>query len=351
MAKEEILSAMLLTVSDSLDKRPGSFIYDALAPVAERLADTDEQIASAQTKLVIDNLTSDELTERVRERTGMERKAATRATGVVTLTGTGTIVAGDLFETAGGVQFKASENAAITITGNVQVEAVIAGSAGVVPAGAITLFPVTLAGFSAVTNASPTEDGFDQESDADLIVRYYERIRTPATSGNKAHYLNWAKEIAGVGDARVIPLWNGPNTVKIVLIDSDKTPASAGVVDEVQNYIDPGISGLGDGQAPIGAFATVVSAAGLAINVTATIHLTPGYSVTQAKTAITSSLTALLKNIAFVENIVSVARIGAAILTSEGVADYSGLTVNGGTANIAISSNQVAVLGTVTVNV
>ncbi|MGK5506723.1 baseplate J/gp47 family protein [Brevibacillus formosus] len=108
----------------------------------------------------------------------------------------------------------------------VKVEAVVAGSSGNVPANSITLFPVTLAGFTAVTNPSPTSDGFDAESDEDLLKRYYQRIRTPATSGNKAHYKNWAMEVQGVGDVRIVPLWDGVNTVKVIIIDSDKKPAS-----------------------------------------------------------------------------------------------------------------------------
>jgi len=351
MTSQEALQALLASVPDSLDKRPGSFIYDALAPVAEKIAEVDLSVEAAKAKLSIDNLTGPELTQRVMERTGISRKAATRAVGAVSLTGTGTINVGNLFETAGGVQFRATETKTITTSGTVQIEAVIPGSGGVVPAGTITLFPVTLAGFTAVTNATPTQDGFDEESDADLLQRYYERLQTPSTSGNKAHYLNWAKEVPGVGDARVVPLWNGPNTVKVVIIDSDKQPASTQIVEAAQDYIDPGATGLGEGQAPIGAVTTVISAAAVAVNITVTIQLSPGFTQEQAVANIEARLTEFLKGIAFVESIVSYARIGASILASDGVADYSGLTVNGGTANIAVSSEQVAVLGTVTVNV
>ena len=351
MDKDEILSAMLEEVSNEHDKSPGSFIYDALAPAATQFAKTDDSIDAVIDKLSIENLTGDELGQRVKERTGITRKAATNATGSVTVTGTGTINTGDLFETGGGTQFESTETKSIVSSGTVAIKAVIAGSGGNVASGTITLFPVTLTGFTAVTNPDPTQDGFEAESDADLLERYYDRIQTPATSGNKSHYKNWAKEVIGVGDARIIPLWNGNNTVKIIIIDSNKTPASPTIVTSAQDYIDPGVTGLGDGASQIGAFATVVSATGVNINVVVTIALSSGYTQQQATDNITVNLTQLLKDIAFVESIVSYAKVGAAILSSDGVEDYSGLTVNGSTVNVSIGNEEVAVLGTVTVNV
>ncbi|MBU7320267.1 baseplate J/gp47 family protein [Paenibacillus oleatilyticus] len=347
--KDEILSALLALVPSSYDRSVGSFIYDSLSPVAEQLAKMDIFIDSVKGKLNIDNLTGVELAQRVRERTGIERKAATHSKGSVVLTGTGTITKGDLFETMGGIRFRSTETKSVTNSGTISVEAVVPGSSGNVPANTITLFPVTISGFTAVNNQNPTQDGFDTESDADLLKRYYERIRTPATSGNVAHYKQWAKEVSGVGDARVVPLWNGANTVKVVIIGSDKKPASNAVVTAAQNYIDPGVTGLGNGVAPIGAYATIVSATGVNINVAATVSIKSGYTLAQVTSNIVDSITTYLKGIAFVESVVSYARIGAAILNSEGAQDYSGLTVNGGTTGITIGNEEVAVTGTVTI--
>jgi uncharacterized phage protein gp47/JayE len=316
--------------------------------VAGQLAELDSELEAAKAKLSVDNLTGDELTQRVRERTGIERKPATRAVGVVRLSGTGTIQEGDLFETAGGVQFRATETKVIEGSGEVNVEAVVPGSGGNVPAGTITLFPVTLAGFTAVTNEAPTQDGFDEESDADLLQRYYERLRQPATSGNRAQYLSWAKEVPGVGDARVVPLWNGPNTVKVIVIDSDRQPASPTIVDAVQEHIDPESSGLGEGVAPIGAVVTVVSANGLTVDVSVDVVPAPGYMKEQVEVNIEASLIEFFRSIAFRESIVSIARVGAAILAAEGVADYSNLKINNDTQNITIADDEVAVLGDLT---
>ncbi|QMV43749.1 baseplate J/gp47 family protein [Cohnella cholangitidis] len=347
----EIRNQLLARVPDEYDKMVGSFIYDSLAPVAIQFESLDNDLSNLRRMLDIENLTGDDLAKRIYDRTGIIRKPATFAVGSVVVTGNGAISIGDLFETASGFQFSATESKSITGSGSVEIRAVIDGPSGNVPANQITMIPVTIAGITGVNNPAPTLDGFDSETDADLLVRYFERIRTPATSGNKSHYKNWAKEVTGVGDARVIPLWSGPNTVKVVIIDSDRKVASTQLVDDVQTYIDPGITGLGEGVAPIGAYATVSSAAGLSIDVGVSISLSVGFTLEQATDNVEVSLTEYLKDIAFSESIVSYAKVGAAILDSDGVEDYSGLTVNGGTSNVAVGFEQVAVLGSVDVDV
>lgn len=347
MTAREILNMMLRHVSDDYDKSDGNFIFNALMPVAEQLAKVDSDINKVITKMYISNLTGDELAQRVRERTGIERRQATRAIGEIRITGTGLINLGDLFETSDGVQFRATESKSITNSGSVLIEAVVAGSSGNVPAHTITMFPITLSGFTAVTNNQPTYDGFDAESDESLLERYYERIRTTATSGNVSHYKMWAKDVAGVGDARVQPLWAGDNTVRIIIIDADKQPASQQLVEAVQDYIDPVPSGAGYGQAPIGAFCTVESATAKSINVEATVTLADGYSRQQVMDNFESNLKEYLVSIAFLDNIVSYARIGSVLLATNGVVDYIDLLVNSGTNNISVLDNEVAIVGVI----
>lgn len=343
--KENILQSLLHTVSANYNKQAGSFMFDAFAPVAEQLAKITQAIEYTKQQLYIDNVRGIELEQRIKERTGIERKPATYAIGEVIVTGTGTIQQGDLFETEGGIQFCATETKTITNKGTVAIKAIQAGCSGNVAAHTIRLYPVTLTGFTTVDNFTAPQDGFDAETDEALLKRYYERIRTPATSGNRAHYVNWAKDVSGVGDVRVIPLWAGNNTVKVIVIDSDKKPASAALVSAIQQYIDPNKEGMGYGQAPIGAKTTVVSAAGVKIDVSVTVVLKSGYTLQQVKSTIESDVTAYLTSIAFIEAAVSFAKIGATILSSKGVADYSQLLLNKGTTNVSIGFDQVAVLG------
>ena len=343
--KTEILNDMLNEVPNTYDKRPGGFIYDSIAPVAEKLEEKHNELEETKAKLSIDNLKGPELEVRVRERTGINRRKATFAVGKVIVTGNGMVYVGDLVETEDGIQFEATETKAIVNSGEVNIKALLAGTIGVVAAGSITLFPVTLSGINSVTNPEPTYDGFEAESDHDLLQRYYERKQTPATSANKHHYKSWAKEVEGVGDVKIFPLWDGDNTVKIVIIDSDRKPASTELVDKVQSYIDPGISGLGDGTAPIGAFCTVVSATGKPLNISFSVTKEEWYTTQEIIDIVSGNLVNYFKEIAFVEEFVSYARIGSIILNSEGVIDYTSLTVDGSTSNVSINNDEVAILG------
>ncbi len=344
---EEILSFMLNLIPSKYDKREGSFIYDSVAPAAKAFEYTNGEIDKVAEKLDVENLFGDELETFVYQRTGVRKLPATKATGVLTVIGNGAVTEGDLFETESGIQFEASETVAIISTANVEIQAVIAGPSGNVPAEQITKMPITITGITSTTNEGPTSDGFEEESDEALKIRYYERRRTPATSGNKAHYVNWAKEVPGIGSAKVFPLWAGDNTVKVVVINADKHPASSTLVDEVQEYIDPNSSGQGEGQAPMGAYCTVESAIALDINVNVTITRDPAYTIEETETNISNAIDSYLKSIALESTYVSYSNIGALIQFSNGVADYSSLTINGGSVNISVSESEVAILGTV----
>lgn len=350
MSAQQMLERMLARIPNNYPKHEGSFFHDVLASVANDLSIVDDEIEVGKSKISIDKLTGNELTERVRERSGLERKQATYATGQVTVTGTGTINIGDAFETQSGIRFIATETKVITNSGIVNVRAVTAGSSGNVVSNSIILFPVTLSGFIAVSNNSPTKDGFDAESDADLLERYYDKVRSPATSNNVSHFKSWANEVSGVGDARIFPTWNGVNTVKVVIINADKQPASQAIVNNVKAYIDPS-NGLGEGQASAGSVVTVESAKGVKINVTVDITLANGYDETVVQATIVNNLINLLSEIAFKESIVSYARVGSAILSTNGVNDYDNLKINNSASGVTIDIDEVAIVGTVTVNV
>lgn len=350
--KDIIHNEMLNEISNDYDKSIGSFIYDATKPAAIKFEKAYQDLDEVMEKMDIENLEGEELTQRIYERTGIERKPATKATTTVFITGNvgavvniGDKVASDT------VNFTITESKTIDSTGQVSVlvECDEYGSIGNVPANAINRFPVTLTGLISVTNPNPVTNGYDEESDADLLERYYQRIRTPVTGANKSQFKNWALEVTGVGDAKVIPLWNGDNTVKIVIIDSNKLPASAELVAEVQEYIDPGSSGTGEGVGPACAYVTVESAEGVTIDISFTAIKDPTYTDEQILANVQTSIIEYFKTIAFKSKIVSYAKIGNAIFDSAGIIDYTSLTVNGGTNNITLTDLQVPVLGVVTI--
>lgn len=349
-----IQEKLLNDIDDSYDKTEGSFFYDATKPVAIKFNEQDDKIESIKKEFSLENLSGDALETRINDISGLSKKAATYSNGPVVITGeVGTSLNKGMLVASEVVNFIIDEEKIIDETGQVevQVKCELEGAIGNVPVNAIVYFPVTIPGLTSVTNEVAFTNGYEEESDASLLIRHYEKIRTPATSGNKYHYKNWAKEVTGVGDAKVFPLFSGNNTVKVLIINQDRLPADASLVDAVQNYIDPGITGLGEGMAPIGAFCSVESGIAKTIDVSFTVVTDGSMSIEDILAAIENNLKAYFKSVAFESLSVSYAKIGAEILDSDGVSDYSNFLVSGGSSNITLTESEVPVLGTVTLNV
>ncbi|HWL13457.1 MAG TPA: baseplate J/gp47 family protein [Ureibacillus sp.] len=185
--------------------------------------------------------------------------------------------------------------------------------------------------------------GADEESDEALYNRFLEEKNSPATSGNMSDYKRWAKEVAGVGDVKVIPIWNGPGTVKVIIIDSTKRAASTELIDNVYEHIED--------VRPIGATVTIVSGKEKNINVTATVTLANGYNIGQVQIAFKELLINYFSSIAFRDTYVSYARIGNLLLETPGIGDYANLLINNSTANIILLDEEIPVLGTVSLEV
>lgn len=344
----DVLSQLLGEISDAYDKTEGYIVYDLLKAVALVFEAYDIELGDIRRLLDVNNLSGPMLDAYITQRKGIERNKATFSVGTLDVLGNGTIKQDDLFETRSGIQFQSLEQKVITDSGTLNVRAVLPGVSGNVPATQIRYMPVTLPGITSVSNSSPTHDGYDEETDDDYRERYYIAIRTPPTSGNVYHYMQWAKSIPGVGDVKVLPLERGPNTVELVLIDQQKQPASSTLVQQVQTLIDPGSKGIGNGEAPIGAFCYVNPATALTVNISVSVTIDSSFTQAQVKANIEQSIREYLKRIAFTQPYVSFAAVGNAIFEAEGVVDHSGLKVNGGTANVNIGTKQVPVLGAVT---
>lgn len=351
MFKEKtILQKMLAAVSASYQKTIGFPMYDILAAAAIPMEEQEDRLEEAKRKLDPENLEGEELEAYIRPRTGQTRNQATYAVGVLTVIGNGSVTVGDLFESGGGVQFRATETVDINEEGTVPIRCTQAGTVGNLPAGSITMMPVQIDGIVSVSNLDTTAEGYEAETDAAYFERFRIRVQTPPTSGNQYHYRMWALEVPGVGDVQIYPLARGDNTVDVVIIDNAGQPASKALVDRVQEHIDPDSQGLGAGEAPTGAYCYVSAAEGVPVVLALTVYTYAGADQAAVTQGIKEAVATYLASIAFKQDYASYAKIGDAILAVEGVADYENLTANGGTANIPIANRQVAILGEVAVS-
>lgn len=334
---------------ESYQKTIGFPTYDLLAAVSLRMEGTDEAIDEAKQQLDPENLHDSALDRYIYPRSGLERKAATFAHGSLTVTGTGTVEQGTLFESGGGVQYYATETVAIEGEGTVPVTCTVDGTAGNLPAHSVTQMPVAVQDIASCDNPEPIGGGYAEESDSEYFSRYLVVLRTPATSGNVYHYVQWALEVAGVGHVKVFPRVQGVNTVDVVIADNAGQPASPALVKSVQDYIDPENEGAGRGQAPIGAQCFVSAAAEKKIAISCKVFKSNTAEADSVTAAVKAAVAAYLAGTVFVQDYVSYAQIAAAILSADGVVDFEGLAVGGGTSNIAVGERECPVLGEVTI--
>lgn len=188
-------------------------------------------------------------------------------------------------------------------------------------------------------------EGENETSDEDVRQAYFDFVNSMATDGNVNQYYRWCNEYDGIGNVKVLPLWNGANTVKVSILNTSNRRASDELVEEFQNYLDPNIEGMGNGEAPIGAFVTVTTATEVPISVSAKIKLKEGFTDTSP---IDDALTAYFSEIAYKKSVVSYMSLGAAILNAEGVDFISDLLVGGSNQDIELGVEEIGVLGTPT---
>jgi uncharacterized phage protein gp47/JayE len=335
---------MLENVDPAIDQREGSVTHDLTMPAAVEIANAYIELDAVLALGFADTSEGTYLDMRAGEH-GLTRKPSVKAQGSVTFTGPdGTIVLnGTRVQTESGIYFVTLTD--VTISGGmstVNAEAEDGGLAGNVAAGLINaLAPGDLYGVVTVTNPANFDGGADEEDDAALLKRLKDKVSNPVTSGNAAHYRQWALEVAGVGDAKVYPVWNGGGTVKVVLLDTEGTAPAQTIIDAATAYIED--------NRPIGATVTVVGVTEVPINITATLTLAEGKTSTDAQTEVSALLKDYLKTMAFTDTVVRFSQIAALVLNAESVIDYTNLTINGGTTNITIVDGSVAVAGTVTV--
>ncbi|MCC3374742.1 baseplate J/gp47 family protein [Cohnella sp. REN36] len=359
--EEAILQRMLGRIPADVDRSEGSYIWDALAPVAYELFRSSEQAKEVLRRGFASTTFGPYLDLRCEEH-GIARRPATKATGSVKFLGAaGTILpmrtrvatAADPVTNSPSVEFEITGSEPVTLDAQgqavVKVEAVDPGTIGNVPAGAIVILVTPVPGITGVSNEVGLSGGVNVESDESLLERYLLKVRSPGTSGNKADYVQWAMQVEGVGGAQVQPLWNGPGTVKLFVLGSDKRAPSQTIVKAVQDYIAPN-AGTGEGKAPIGASVTVEAATEVPINVSARLTLKAGATLEQAALSFQSELEEYLKKLAFTDSVVRYSQVTGLLLDNPYLLDFDSLVMNGGSINVPIQLGQVAVKGTVNVN-
>lgn len=368
---ENILSDMLTYVSNidsELDTRTGSIIYNALAPIALELETAYHEMDMILDETFLETASKEYLVKHG-DQIGLELNAATYAH-----------FKGEFdVDVAIGSRFNLDEfNYSVISKLSDPVDGVgyytfelVCETAGSEPNAYLgDLTPITFV--SKLSHAKLTSVliyGEDEEDTEAFRYRLQVHVKKPPVNGNVSQYDEWLSEYDGVGKYRTLACWNGVNTVKLLILNSEDKAASEELITQVQNYFDPPTAtinddvtdstypqgrGMGNGQAPIGAIVTVDTITEIPVVINCKLVLNDNYtSATSAQKAVEEYLNDIVLN----NTTIAYMPIAAVIYNDESVKDITSLTitVNGSVMDtsvtpfvpsVTIGDNEIAVLDT-----
>ena len=353
---DTIQRRMMEKLPADIDNTEGGFPFDFTMPTALEKAELLQFHLVETLKLMFPQWAYGGWLELHAKASGITRKPPNAAYGVVTVEGEpGTIIpAGFQFAVPAvgntpsfGFATEAETTIGETGTAFVAVVAVEAGTTGNVPAGAIAIMAEPISGITSVTNQEPTSGGSETESDDALRERIDEKDKAAEASfvGCDADYIRWAKEVPGVGSAFVIPQWKPgePNNVKLVVLDANGEPANEHIVAEVYDYIMSPADRLAR-RAPVDAILTVTAPERVTITLVLKATLRPGYSPQEAAEDVAARIQAYYTT-AKAQHLLKYNEVHAAITEAPSIYDFTSLTINGGTQNIPLGSDEYPVTG------
>lgn len=339
---EEIIQRMLARVPDTVDKREGSMIFDALAPAAIELVQMYVELQGYLDLVFVDTSSEDYLT-RLCSQFGVDRQAATYAIRKASFEGVTDIPIGGRF-TIDDLVYTATEKIQ---DGSCKVKCESAGEIGNKSFG--NMVPVSfIEGLKTITLEDVLIPGEEAETDEKLKARYFEYVREPAFGGNIADYNRKVKAIDGVGQVKVFPVWNGEGTVKLVILDSDFNKPSESLIQEVQNAVLGDTKGLGI--APIGHIVTTIPVSETPISFSIKgLKLKGGYIKETVEENIKNSLESYLLSLRKEWESQETLLVRASyteykVLDVDGVLDLTEVQINGVRLNLEVLEENIPVL-------
>lgn len=390
-----LLKRMLARVSDKLDKRESSLIWDTHSPTAIELENLYIELDTLIANSYGDTASREFLILLCKDR-GITPESATYAVLKGEFTPTNIDVTGQRFN-IGEINYVVTEQIA---AGEYMVQCETAGVIGNQYLGEMT--PIEyIKGLQTATLTEILIPGEDEEDTEVLRERYFESFNERAFGGNRADYLKTVRSIEGVGDLKVTRVWNSDirpaemipsdavtswyksvidtldeetalwlssvytaayekkltvgGTVLLTVVNSyDYGEASSVLLDTIQTAIDPEENaGEGYGLAPIGHVVNVKSAEPVIIDVKTVITFEAGYGWSNLQDAISEAVDNYFLELreAWADSsyiIVRVSQIEARILSIKGIIDTADTALNGSQGNLTLGAYEIPVLGGVT---
>lgn len=341
-----IIQRMLNNVDDDIDKREGSVIYTALAPIALELETYYEALDEVLTETFADTASYYYLTKRAAERNIYPIEATASTLRMIADPPTAEIEVGDRF-TSEDYELTFEVIGGDDVAGSYDIVCLTDGIVGNLESG--TLIPVDeINGLESVKiqgavvydgkgnkilddNGNETYKsavivpGVDEEDVETFRARYFNALQSKAFGGNREDYINKIKENSKVGACKVmrstvkeyvpndavkqwiseiavdstvstdVKSWLSDVTtaiinnklstggnVEVYILDNNLNEPSEELIKELKNTLDP-TDGGGDGLVPIGHQVNVHSANILKVNFNITVSLKKGYTLDDVK--------------------------------------------------------------------
>ncbi len=356
-------SAVLQRIRNSLqnpaNRLEGGFCMDNAQAVAEELARFDlMEVKPIPDRVLLDTAEGEYLDRKALDY-NETRNPAEAAVGSLLFTGEpGAAIPSGTEVLYGSLVFETTTAAWISAEGCCEVGArcQTAGAAGNVAANTITVLRMAIDGVKSVTNTAPFGGGTQAESDGSFRSRILEKIRQPITSGNRNHFIYWAKQVSGVGGAKCLGAEVcGPGRVRVIILSDQYAAPDNVILGNVKAHIEE--------ERQIGADVTVAAAAPKAAEVQVTVVVSSGYSLTDIRQNIQAALKRYVDSVNREDfstpptlrdekrqSTISYYRIGDLIFGVEGVADIISYTLNGGLTSLTSDYEEYFSLGEVSVS-
>ena len=358
---DELYEEMRSIIPTDIDTSQGSHTWNFLRPTALVVSEVCEYILPRVVQLIFPATSYGEYLDAHATVRGMSRRAATAASGELTITGSAntTIPAGSVFSTVSAndddpsISYATTEAATIPSAGSVTVpvQCTQTGTIGNTTENTIVLVSSRVNGITAVTNEAAITGGTDEETDESLQARIeeYDQTQGESYTGNVSDYRRWAMSVDGVGSATIIPANDDTGLVTIVLLDSNGDPATEQLCTEVYNYImSP--DNPDERLAPINAYLEVEPPETVAITIQATVELEDETTLDRIKSAYRTALTSYMLE-AEDDGEIKYTRVAAILSAVEGVNDFKDLLIGRGggtlsTDNIVVETTELPTIST-----
>ncbi|WP_447515668.1 baseplate J/gp47 family protein [Clostridioides difficile] len=325
-----------------LYKGQGSSLYNIVSPVNLELAQLYIELSYIHKRVFIQDNFDDFLDKRVNE-FGVYRKLGTEAIGEATFEGKiGTQIPNGTIVSHSDLLFVVIKDITIDENSKLNVSPIQALEVGIkYNLSANTEFKLIeeITGVTKIYNEFDLKGGTEIETDEELKERFYKIQKNQATSGNKAHYQSWALEVEGVYNAKVIPRWDGPGTIKILIYGQNNQSVDNEVLQRCTEHIEE--------EKPIGPTVTVVTPSIFDVSISATLTLESGYNIESIKAMFLDIINSYL-----IENSREIIyiKVMSLLASIEGIHDIKNLLINGDVRNIIVDEEKVPAVSDVTFN-